>query len=464
MILLLQSDFGLFLGHLHPLVVHLPIGFLLIAGVFFYLGRKKNYQYLEKALPITLGFSAFSSLAAVGFGLLLSNAGGYDEDTLFWHKWVGIGVAVFSMVAWLWSINIIGGNKRVPSWLVAILIISLTITGHQGGNLTHGKGYLLSYAPVFMQKLFGAEVQDNTMYGNYPDSPDSTRVFAHLIQKTLDHKCVACHNDEIQRGDLNMASVETLLKGGDIGPVLVEGKPLESELLQRVTLNPKSRKFMPPKGVPMTYQEVRLLDFWIANGMSFDLPITNQSIPDDIKAIIEQHYHASTKKIPYVERVQVEAVPSEVFTAIQAAGFTIAALAANNNFVDVSFRGELTKAKLQELMAVKEQVTWLNVGNTKIEDDWLSVLSEFPNLTRLRLERNQIGNAGIDHLKDLTHLETLNLYGTQVSDEGLSALEEMKSLHRLFLWQSNVTKEGAAALESKLPGLSIDLGMDLAEK
>ena len=411
-----------------------------------------------------MGLSAISSVAAVGFGLLLSNAGGYDENTLFWHKWIGIGVAVFSILAWLWSINMIGGDKRVPSWMVGLLIGALVITGHQGGNLTHGKGYLLSYAPAFMQQLFGAEVTDDTAYGNYPESPDSTMVFGHLIQKTLDQKCVECHNDEVQRGDLNMAAVESLLKGGDGGPVLVKGEPLESELLHRVTLNPQSRKFMPPKGVPMSYQEVRLLDYWIANGMSFELPITNQSIPEDIKAIIEQHYKASTKKIPYVERIQVEEVPTDVLIDIQTAGFSISPLAANNNFVDVSFRGELTREQLESLTAVKDQLTWLNLAGTGIQDEWLSVLSEFSNLTRLRLEKNEIGDAGIAHLKDLTHLESLNLYNTQVSDEGLSNLEGMKTLQRLFLWQSNVTKEGATALESKLPGLSIDLGMDLAEK
>ena len=464
MILFIQSDFRLFLRHFHPLVVHLPIGFLLLAGVFFYLGRKRKYEYLDRALPITLGLSAISSLAAVGFGLLLSDAGGYDENTLFWHKWVGIGVAVFSILAWLWSINMIGGDKRVPSWMVALLILALIITGHQGGNLTHGKGYLLSYAPAFMQQLFGAKVMDDTAYGNYPESPDSTMVFGHLIQKTLDQKCVECHNDEVQRGDLNMASVETLLKGGDGGPVLVKGEPLESELLQRVTLNPQSRKFMPPKGVPMTYQEVRLLDFWIDNGISFELPITATSIPEDIKAIIEQHYKASTKKIPYVERVQVDAVPADVFTEIQTAGFSMSSLAANNNFVDVSFRGELTREHLEKLTAVKDQLTWLNLAGTGIQDEWLTVLGEFPNLTKVRLEKNEIGDEGIAHLKNLTHLESLNLYSTQVSDEGLAALEGMKTLQRLFLWQSNVTKEGAAALEGKLPGLSIDLGMDLADE
>lgn len=464
MILLQQSDFGLFLGHFHPLVVHLPIGFLLLAGIFYYLGRKTKYEYLNKALPLTLGLSAISSVAAVGFGLLLANSGNYVGDSLFWHKWLGIGVGLTAVIAWLWSLNIIGGDKKLPSWMVAILVGLLFFTGHQGGNLTHGEGYLFDYAPAFIQNTFGPEAAKESTYANYPESPDSTMLFSHLIQQSLDQKCVSCHGQETQRGDLNLTNLEAILKGGDGGAVLVTGKAIESELFHRVTMNTNSVKFMPPKGVPLAYQEVRLLEYWIEQGTSADMAISDKNIPEDIKAIIEQYYKASSKKIPYVERVKMEDVDADVLTKITAAGFSINPLAANNNFVDVSFRGKLTKEKLQALSAVKDQLTWLNLSDTGVEDDWLSVLSQLPNLTRLRLDNNQIGNEGIAHLKELSKLESLNLYETQVNDEGLVALEGMHNLKKLFMWQTAVTKEGAIALQSKLPGLAIDLGTELADK
>jgi len=463
-LLLLQSDFSLFIGHFHPLVVHLPIGFLLLAGVFFFIGKNRKYEYLNKALPLTLGLSALSSVVAIVFGLLLANSGNYGGDSLFWHKWLGISVGVIAVLAWLWSLNIIGGGKSIPSWLVAILVGLLFFTGHHGGNLTHGEGYLLGYAPDFVQNMFGSETTKEINYSNYPDSPDSTMLFSHLIQQSLDQKCVSCHNQETQRGDLNLTNLEAILKGGDGGAVLVKGDALESELFHRVTMNTNSVKFMPPKGVPLAYQEVRLLEYWIEQGHSAELAISDEDIPEDIKAIIEQYYKASTKKIPYVERVKMEAVSPEVMTNIEAAGFSINPLAANNNFVDVSFRGVITKEKLQALTAVKDQLTLLNLSDTNLQDDWLAVLSQFPNLTRLRLERNQVSNEGIAHLKKLSNLESLNLYGTQVNDEGLVALEEMTNLQKLFLWQTAVTKEGVAALQSKLPGVEIDLGMELADK
>lgn len=458
MILLFQSDFGLFVGHLHPLVVHLPIGFLILAFVFFFFGKRARFSYLHKALPFTLGLSAFSSIVAVVFGLLLSNAGGYDESTLFWHKWLGIGVAVITCLAWFWSTQLRGRSKAIPSWLMLGMLVLLTTAGHFGGSLTHGKGYLFNYAPTFLQKIAGVQPDQQVLYGNYPVDPDSIFIYQHLIQKTVEQKCFSCHNDEVQRGNLNMATRVELLKGGDSGPVLVKDSPLESELFHRVTMNPQSRKFMPPKGIPMTYQEVRLLEYWIKEGLSFELPITDKQIPSDIKVIIEEHYQASTKKIPYVEQVTVDAAEEEMVQEVQTAGFKIQRLAANTNFMEASYVGELTKEKLQKLLAVQEQVTHLNLSDTDLKDDWMPLVGKFSNLTKLRLEKNDIGDQGIAPLKELSHLETVNLYGTKVTDQGLSVFKDMPNLQRIYLWQSSVTKDGVSDLTANRPNLLVDIG------
>ena len=41
-----------FLGHLHPLVVHLPIGFLLLALVFDLLSYFNRYAYLKTTVSV----------------------------------------------------------------------------------------------------------------------------------------------------------------------------------------------------------------------------------------------------------------------------------------------------------------------------------------------------------------------------------------------------------------------------
>ena len=99
--ILLESNFGLFIGRFHPLVVHLPIGFLLLAAIFYYASRRTTFEPLRQAVGPTLFLGALSAILSVIFGLALANEGGYDDQALFWHKWLGIGVALISSTALL---------------------------------------------------------------------------------------------------------------------------------------------------------------------------------------------------------------------------------------------------------------------------------------------------------------------------------------------------------------------------
>ena len=102
MSILLQADTSLFLGRFHPLVVNLPMGFLLLTVILFAISFLKKYSFLLSALPIILLLGAVSSVASAILGWLLSNEGGYQESTLQWHQWMGISVAVIATAGWLW--------------------------------------------------------------------------------------------------------------------------------------------------------------------------------------------------------------------------------------------------------------------------------------------------------------------------------------------------------------------------
>ena len=43
-----------FVGHLHPLIVHLPIGFLLLAILFELVSYLNRFKELKVAVPFTL--------------------------------------------------------------------------------------------------------------------------------------------------------------------------------------------------------------------------------------------------------------------------------------------------------------------------------------------------------------------------------------------------------------------------
>ena len=93
-------------------------------------------------------------------------------------------------------------------------------------------------------------------------------LYTHFIQPILKEKCLSCHNPNKKKGGFNLNSLDSLLAGGENGDVVVSGKPLKSEMLRRITLNPSSSKYMPPSGTPMSYNEIKLLEYWIRSGLS----------------------------------------------------------------------------------------------------------------------------------------------------------------------------------------------------
>jgi len=93
---------------------------------------------------------------------------------------------------------------------------------------------------------------------------------------------------------------------------------------------------------------------------------------------------------------------------------------------------------LKDLLPIKEHIYWLSLAETGIQDPDLSLIAQFSNLRRLRIENNPISDTGILTLKNLSRLEILNLNGTKVSASGLGPLAEIKSLKSLFLWNTAV--------------------------
>ena len=85
------------------------------------------------------------------------------------------------------------------------------------------------------------------------------------VQNLFQTRCFQCHGSEKQRANLRLDSPSGLKAGGDSGPVLEPGKPEASRLLDSI-LGRNGQKRMPPKGEPLTPQEVELVRAWITEG------------------------------------------------------------------------------------------------------------------------------------------------------------------------------------------------------
>ena len=403
----------IFLGRFHPLVVHLPIGFLILAFIFKVISSRypQRYSELNKAISITLILGAASAIMACILGHFLSLDGGYDSSTVFWHKWTG--------------------------------------------NLTHGSDYLLAYAPAPLQKIAGYNSEDQKDI-DIPSDSDSIIVFEHIINPIMKAKCFSCHNSSKAKGGLDLTSKAGILAGGDEGAFIVAGSVYESGFFNRVTLSQKSKKFMPLSGAPLTYNEIQILEWWIQEGASMDGSIMENEIPDPIQKLLLKEFKIDARLKSFYDKVALAPIDDKILNNLQSLGFSVSKLSVQHEFLDVKIpENALTSEKISYLSKAKEHITWLDLSDQTIEDASFNGLSELQSLTRLELNNTSLTDRGIEYLVGLSNLESLNLYGTDVSDASIDILGGFKTLKRLYVWDTKITDEGAQRLQETLPELEI---------
>jgi uncharacterized membrane protein len=321
---MIMFDAGLFFGRFHPLVVHLPIGFLLIAALLEIAGRTTKYNMLRSAVPVTLLFGSASAVIACISGYLLSLKGEYNSQTLESHLTYGIVTAVISFVTYILS-----RNQRFPfvqkSMIVSVvtMLVLVTVTGHLGGTLTHGSGYLTTDI-----------------------------IFTKKKQK----------NRNVTKEDEMIAEDSSVTRGVPV---------LKDELVKKL----------------------------IDNGFAI------------------KYIHIAPALLDVT-------LPSS--------------------------KANADAGKVSELLAVKDNILWLNLAGTKITDKEMETVSQFKNLRRLRLDNNPVSDAGVAKLKGLENLQSINLHNTGITKNCINDLSNMKSLKRVYVWGTSIRQEDMAAVTGSL--------------
>ena len=126
----------------------------------------------------------------------------------------------------------------------------------------------------------------------FRNPPRHRLVSQHDVIPILLLRCTVCHGTRRQDGGLDLRTRESILKGGQSGPVVVSGKPGESLLIQKIRDEemPPRRKLVSVSVKPMTDSELKILEAWIRMGLPFagDAPsnasIAPQTVSDDRRA------------------------------------------------------------------------------------------------------------------------------------------------------------------------------------
>ncbi len=441
-----------FIGHFHPVLVHLPVGVLLLAVLFHFLSFKTKYEWLKPAVKLSLFIGTLSAIASCITGYLLSSSGEYNEALVSKHQWFAIGLSAVALVAYYFYDK----KLKLVKYLTPLIGLLIIITGHLGGSLTHGEDYLTN--------SFSSKQNADNIISKPIANVQEAVVYTDIVQPILQAKCYSCHSATKQKAALRLDEPDYILKGSENGKVIIAGNTGESEMIQRLLLTADDDDHMPPKAKPqLTKEQIELLSWWVNSGADFHKKVAETEQPEKIKPYLTSLQTGGKKLMPTESEIPekpIEKAPDSVIKKLMEMDVAVSKVAQNSNYLTVSFITitKVTPRHLQLLKLLNRQIVYLKFTNTNINDSNIAVVDNFSALTRLYLDKTTITDKGLVHLKNLEQLQYLNLSGTGVTANGLTTLGGLKKLKKLFLYKTAISAEGFSAAKQNLPNTIIDTG------
>src|SRR5688572_33498329 len=81
-------------GRLHPMVLHIPIGILILLFVFMMMRNTFTKKQFRKVVLVCLAMASLSAAVTALFGFFLSIGGDYGADSLQQHKYSGVALSM----------------------------------------------------------------------------------------------------------------------------------------------------------------------------------------------------------------------------------------------------------------------------------------------------------------------------------------------------------------------------------
>lgn len=442
------------IGHFHPLLVHLPIGVLLLAGVFHILDSRNPEAGWRKPLLFAVVAGMITALFSCLTGYTLSLIGDYDAGIVGKHQNIALLTTAISL-GWYYALAV-RAKKIYQHGAALAVLLGLVFTGHLGGTLTHGEGYL---------SLGGSTTASE------PRKPiadiQHALVYKDLVEPLFREKCYSCHGSAKQKGKLRLDGKEVILKGGEDGEIVTAGNAEKSELIRRLLLAKDHKEHMPPKEkAQLTKAEIEVLQWWVQSGLSFDKTVADlhpaASINSSLQAFAQPAAAATgaTAESSFLPELEVPAADPAALQALQQRGIVVVPYTRSTHYVyaDLLTVENLTAKDLELLLPIRNQLLAVNLSGQPVDDAGLQVLAKLTSLRQLQLQRTAITDKGIAMLGALQELQQLNLAGTDITTEGLAPLAALKKLNRLFLYQTKVNAAGYATLARQFPTARIDTG------
>jgi len=269
--LLLATWITEFIGRLHPLMVHFPIGLLVGAFLLEVWSFIRKDNRLRPGIDACILLGAFTAVIAAVQGWLLQVNGAYEGTIVENHKVAGLITTGLAVLAAVGRFSRLRDIKMLPFASLFVAVASLTVAGHLGAGLTHGATYLTEVLPG--NKLldddsdYTAQLATFTAFARKDSFPSDQLDRLNLeVRAIFAHNCYQCHSIEKRKGDLALDHEEGVMAGGENGPILIAGDGANSEIIRRLKLPRAHDEAMPPKGKVLQPAEIDLIQLWIDQG------------------------------------------------------------------------------------------------------------------------------------------------------------------------------------------------------
>lgn len=418
------------IGRFHPLFVHLPIGFIIIGLMldFFFRNKKEHAPVLR----FVFLWAFITSIFSIATGYLQYDREGYAWDSVQWHLIMGILTMIFCLLFYL-KLKYRAFRILPKNFLFAGLSVALLVTGHLGGNITHGSDHLVEPLPPEIKGLLGLEYQNDIIELD-PKNYINAVFYTDIIQPILTQRCVSCHNDKKTKGGLKMNSYNAIIKGGKNGSVLMINNSMESKIHKRMTLPIEDRYHMPPKSrTQPSKEEIELIKIWIDNSASKNALVGDLPIP---KKMLASFFPDKPNGI-FPEKDE-EVVNNIQLSNLRDKGFLVVNIFESSPFLKVSCIniGDFRDKSVQQLIDIKDNIVELDLSNTKVTDDVFEYIKDFKNLTILKLDNTNISGAKSNILSNLTNLKKISLINTPFDFKYISNFYKYPNLTNVNLFKT----------------------------
>lgn len=463
-------------GRLHPLLLHLPIGFVAGLAALETLGALRRSPPPLAVMATLTRLTQLAAAAAITTGLLLEQEGGYPEALADQHRNVALAFFVVSLAMG----RFVRSEARRTAFRVSLglALVLIGVAGHLGASITHGGNFLFEpleqKAPSKPRDDAPEAPPAEPREAAQPQTAVATNVveqvpagaarstFEERIAPLFAANCTNCHGEDKRKGRLAMHTREGLERGGSSGAAFVAGDVAASLLVQRLELPLDDEEHMPPADKPQpSAQDVALIKAWIAAGAPFEgqVELRVESVVTPAASTTPIAPKVTATSAPFTAQL---APPPAALDALRRELAHVQPVSQTDPLLWIDFAApaaEMDDARVRALLEpLVDHVAELSLARTKIGDATLELIARMPQLRKLDLRATLVTDAGARWLAAAPRLRELVAAQTSLGDEALADLAKSTSLERLVLWNSAATEAGITALQAARPALAIDSG------